>query len=58
MPNNLGTSRLDAQFLEACETYFSRKHTFHESYRLKETQDYGLKSSKNVSNYLTTGFTK
>ena len=34
------------------EPYFSRKHIFHKSYRVNRTQDYGLKTCKQVQNYL------
>ena len=33
------------------EPYFSRKHLFHESYRVNRTQDYSLKTFKEVPNY-------
>ena len=33
--------------------YFSRKHILHESHRVKRTQDYGLKTCKQVPNCLT-----
>ena len=33
------------------QPYFSRKHVFHELYRVNGTQDYGLKTWKQVPNY-------
>ena len=35
------------------ETYFSKRHIFHESYRVNRTHDYGLKTGKLVPNYST-----
>ena len=34
-------------------THSSRKHTFHKSFRVNRTEDYGLKTSKQVQDYLT-----
>ena len=34
------------------EPYFSRKDIYHEPYRVSRTQDYGLKTCKQVPNYL------
>ena len=39
--------------VEVHEPYFSRKHIFHELYRINRTQDYGLKICKQVPDYST-----
>ena len=35
------------------EPYFSKKQIFHESYRMNRSQDDGLKTGKQIPNYLT-----
>ena len=43
----------DLYFRSFHKPYFSKKHIFHKSHRVNITQDYGLKTCKQVPNYST-----
>ena len=38
------------------KSFFSRKHIFHESFRVNRTQDYGLQTCKQVQNYTAVSY--